>query len=592
MSKIIRQFGEIRKTEEDRTIEFVFSTAAKDRHRTVLNQSGWDLDSFNRNGIAGYMHDVYGDGTKPDPDDIIGRASAWVEGPYLKGNITFEPANLNEKADKIYRKIQFGSLNAVSVGFIEKGKGRMGTEEGEDTEAYYFEGQELIEISVVNIPSNPEALKARDFTPYLELITDLTKQVINNNQMEEKVKNDLPGTSKVEVEVKIDSSKLDSAIDRLIEAVKPADVIPGPMPVQEAKDERYARENFSLRKAILKFADPRTPFDGLEKELHEEGLKQNRDAGIKGNPEGFLVPNYLTRATLQATVTAAGGAAVATDLLGLIDTLRKKMVIMQAGATLMDGLQGNISIPRRSADSTAYWRSEGGVATQSDPTYESVTMEPHRLTAYSRFSRQLLRQSSFSVEAEVRDVLNYAMRYELEKTAFDGAGTSHEPQGIFSNSSVNNADHGSNGTVITWENIVGLESMVAADDALSGTLAYITNTTMGAYLKTLVKNTYQGGFIWEGFTGLASGGMVNGYNAYVTNVLSKALTKGTGTGLSPIIFGDWSALLVGNWGAQEFIVDPYSRIAYDEVNVVTVGYFDFALKHPQSFATIEAGETS
>ena len=129
MNKIIRQFGEIRKSEtDDRTVQFVFSTSAKDRHRTVLNQDGWEIDSFNRNGIAGYMHDVYGDGllSKPDPDDVIGKARAWVEGENLMGEIIFEPADLNEKADKVYRKIQFGSLNAVSVGFVEKGAGEMG----------------------------------------------------------------------------------------------------------------------------------------------------------------------------------------------------------------------------------------------------------------------------------------------------------------------------------------------------------------------------------------------------------------------------------------------------------------------------------
>ena len=195
MDKLIRQFGEIRKSENDnRTVQFVFSTGAKDRHRTVLNQDNWELDNFNRNGIAGYMHDVYGDGmlAKPDPDDVIGKARAWVDGDDLMGEITFEPADLNPKADKVYRKIQFGSLNAVSVGFMEKGVGRMGdAEDGEDEEAYYFSGQELLEISVVNIPSNPEALKQRDFKPWnetKETQTDLTKQVTKSNKMEKEEK--------------------------------------------------------------------------------------------------------------------------------------------------------------------------------------------------------------------------------------------------------------------------------------------------------------------------------------------------------------------------------------------------------------------
>lgn len=406
--------------------------------------------------------------------------------------------------------------------------------------------------------------------------------------MEEEVKKDLPEESKVEnINITVDTSKLESIVENALKTIE--EPLPGPAPVVVSKDEENAAKRFSLREAILKFADPKKPWDGLEKEIHDEGVKQHRDAGISGEVEGFMVPNSLQRATLQATVSAAGGAGVATDLLGLIDTLRNKMVITQAGATLLDGLEGNVSIPRRSADSTAYWRSEGGLATQSDPTYESVTMEPHRLTAYTRFSRQFLRQSSFSVDAEVRDVLNYAMRNELEKTAFDGSGTSHEPEGIMTNSSVNANDHGSNGTVINWNNVVGLEKMCAVDNALDGSLAYITNATMAGYMKTLLKTTYQGGFLWEHLTPLDKNGAINGYPAYITNVLSNALTKGTGTALCPIIFGNWKALKLGQWGSQEFIIDPYSRVAYDEINVVTVGYFDFALEHPEAFATIEAG---
>jgi len=412
----------------------------------------------------------------------------------------------------------------------------------------------------------------------------------------EKVEKDLtPETSKVEdVNIKIDATEIKEAIEELGRKLTPPEpevTLPGPAPVQESKEDKKTFDAYSLREAILKWADPKIPWDGVYKEMHEEGIKVNRDAGITAKYEGFLVPTQA-RATLQESVTAAGGATVATDLFDLIATLRNKMVIAQAGMTIMPGLVGNVSIPRRTSDPTAYWVSEGGLVTQSDPAYESVTMEAHRLSAFTRFSRQFLRQSSLAVEAEVRNVLAYSTANELEQTAFDGAGTSHQPEGIWTNSSVNNADHGSNGTVINWNNIVGLEGMVAADNALAGSLAYITNATMGAYLKKLTKTDYQGGFIWENYTGLANNGLINGYPAYVTNVISNALTKGTGTGLSSIVFGDWASLILGAWGSTEYIVDPYSRITYDEINVVSVNYFDYALKHPEAFATIEAGETA
>lgn len=147
---------------ESRTIPFVFSTSQRDRHKTVLNQYGWNLENFNRNPVAGYMHNVYGGDlcTPPNPDDVIGKARAWVEAGQLLGEIIFEPADINPQAEKVFQKLLFGSLSMVSVGFIEQGQGRYGDGEeaqGRSNETYYFEGQELLEISVVNIPSNAGA---------------------------------------------------------------------------------------------------------------------------------------------------------------------------------------------------------------------------------------------------------------------------------------------------------------------------------------------------------------------------------------------------------------------------------------------------
>ena len=164
--KILRRWQEspeIRKVDEEtRTVEFVASDNSVDSYGTVIPVDKWDLTRYQNNGIVGYMHDVYGASwTKSaDPDDVIGKGVAFIEDEKLIVRITFEPADLNPRADKIFRKLQFGSLHAVSVGFRATKKGHMGDEErGEDPKVYYYAGQELLEVSVVNIPSNANALK-------------------------------------------------------------------------------------------------------------------------------------------------------------------------------------------------------------------------------------------------------------------------------------------------------------------------------------------------------------------------------------------------------------------------------------------------
>jgi hypothetical protein len=163
----IREFDRA-KVEESRTIEFIISSAAKDRHRSVVNMDGWHLDNFNRNPIVGYQHNVYGGNmcTPDDPDDVIGSGRAWVEEidgqKLLIGEVKFEPADINPKAEKIFRKVLAGTLRATSVGFMEIGKGEWRKnfdDNGNELDrTYYFKGQDLLEFSIVNIPSNPEAV--------------------------------------------------------------------------------------------------------------------------------------------------------------------------------------------------------------------------------------------------------------------------------------------------------------------------------------------------------------------------------------------------------------------------------------------------
>lgn len=218
------QVGELRavaaNVEESRTVQFVISNNTRDRHRTVLDATKWQLDNFNRNGIVGYQHNVYGDGlcAGPNPDDVIGRGRAFLEGDQLIGEVVFEPADINPLAEKIFRKVLFGSLRATSVGFAEIGKGAYGTgtqARGAADETYYFAAQELLEFSIVNIPSNPDATKRalRDQASHALMF----------------VKRSLPGLSFADIE----SLTVADVLRQLDQASARAVPVPDPAPAPE-----------------------------------------------------------------------------------------------------------------------------------------------------------------------------------------------------------------------------------------------------------------------------------------------------------------------------------------------------------------------
>lgn len=140
--------------EKTRSVEFVASDESIDSYGTIIPVKNWVLDRFNGNGIIGYQHNLY---WSSDPDNVIGKGTAWVEDGKLMVRIEFEPKEINELAEKIYQKVLFGSINGVSVGFSELDERE--TKEIDGQVVYVFGRCELLEISVVNIPANANALK-------------------------------------------------------------------------------------------------------------------------------------------------------------------------------------------------------------------------------------------------------------------------------------------------------------------------------------------------------------------------------------------------------------------------------------------------
>jgi len=144
---------------ENRTAEFIISDDTKDRHNTVLDVDGWHLDNYNKNGIVGYQHDVYGE-DQANPDNVIGIGTAEIRDGKLIGIVKFEPENINPLAEKIFQKVQFGTLRATSVGFNPLEQGEFRKMEDSDTEIYHYGKRDLLEFSIVNIPSNPNAVRS------------------------------------------------------------------------------------------------------------------------------------------------------------------------------------------------------------------------------------------------------------------------------------------------------------------------------------------------------------------------------------------------------------------------------------------------
>lgn len=136
---------------ESRRVRFVFSDGTVDRAGDTVDPNGWQLDNFNKNPIALFGHD------SSNIDAVIGKAvNVGKVGNKLVGEIDFAGADVNPKADMAYRMVAAGLLSAVSVGFLP-----LEFAWSSDKNRPYgidFQKQELMEISLVPVPCNANAL--------------------------------------------------------------------------------------------------------------------------------------------------------------------------------------------------------------------------------------------------------------------------------------------------------------------------------------------------------------------------------------------------------------------------------------------------
>lgn len=325
-------------------------------------------------------------------------------------------------------------------------------------------------------------------------------------------------------------------------------------------------------------------WEGAELELEASNAVAKR---FGRTPRSFFVPNDVIvgeRRDLTVGTPTAGGYLVQTAYQSMIELLRNRMILAQAGARMLTGLVGDVAIPKHTAAGTGYWLAESGSPTESAQTVGQVALTPHTFGAYSDISHKLLIQASLDAEAFVRDDLARVISLGIDYAGLHGddSADANQPDGITSTSGIGSVVGGTNGAAPDWADVVDLEKEVAIDNAEVENMAYITNAAVRGKLKKTFRNATYGELpIWEGAE-------LNGHRALVTNQVRSNFTKGSATSVcSAILYGNWDDLVMGLWGeGVDILVDPYSLSTQRAVRVVAFQDVDFAVRRAQSFAAM------
>jgi len=281
---------------------------------------------------------------------------------------------------------------------------------------------------------------------------------------------------------------------------------------------------------------------------------------------GIVVPNEVLRRDLVVGTSTAGGNLVATELLSgsFIDLLRNRMAMMQAGLTMLSGLQGNISIPKQTSAATAYWVGENASPTESQQAIEQVNMTPKTIGAFVDYSRRLLLQSSIDVESMIRTDLARVIALELDRTAIYGTGSTNQPLGLTNTTGIGTQTITTYGTFAEY---IAMETDVAVANADAGSMRYIVNAAARGALKSTEKSTSSAAqFVYEN-------NEINGYPVIVSNQLAG----------NDCLFGDFSQFVVGMWSGLDLTVDRSAGSTAGTVRIIALQDVDFAVKQPGAF---------
>ena len=302
-----------------------------------------------------------------------------------------------------------------------------------------------------------------------------------------------------------------------------------------------------------------------------------------GTARGFVVPTSAMLETRAAMTTAGVVASLQATILRddlYVDALRPGSFAIQAGATFIGGLQSNLVIPRETAGPVASWAAEAAAITENNPVYDQLAMAPKMLTARLSFTRRALLQSLPAMDNMIKRSINRQFAAALDRAAIVGAGT-NEPRGIELGIGINSFAAAGAGAV-TWAEVVRAWSEIAGDNVSpDDTMAWIVNPVIGRILRATAKFAANGGVpILGDVTSMQDGAILAG------QIMGRPAFETAHATATKLTLGKFSDVIIGQWGGIDFVLDETTNASTGVINLYAYGWYDVALRYPNSFCVI------
>lgn len=281
---------------------------------------------------------------------------------------------------------------------------------------------------------------------------------------------------------------------------------------------------------------------------------------IWGSDTGQIVAN------MEQSTNTKGGFLVNTAYSSdFVDMLRPRVVVRALGARSVPMPDGNLTMRRKTAGTTAGYIGERVPAPTTDLAVGQFTMSAKTLAALVPITNRLIRRASFGVEAMVRDDLLENVAVKEDQQFLRGAGSATAPAGL--------------------KSLMAAANVVAANAAVN--LVNVTSDLGKVRLKVLNANIPMASCGWimsprvklflenlrDGngniaFPSVSANSTLYGYPIGVTTSVPDNL--GAGTNESEIYFGDFSQFLIGD--TMSVTLASSDTAAYDDGGTIRAAF--------------------
>lgn len=343
---------------------------------------------------------------------------------------------------------------------------------------------------------------------------------------------------------------------------------------QQIKDSKMEK-TFDLNNVIRSLVDGEA-LGANEAEFSAMAATATMQRGRAARGGSVFVPTAAMRAASEgntkATLTAVTDEKLLTE--SYIEMLMPESVLGRLGVTVYSGLNSPTAIPKMTASSVDAFGfvDENGAAPESKAEFANVKLSPKTFAGGNPISRQSLKTVP-GIATLITDHINKAVRIKLEQLILSDKENARGPAGLVKQ--LVDASRVTKKAAFSYKDF--LKEIAALTDAgvPAQAIKFAMSGATAAELESAPKSDRGDaqGFIMEN-------GKIAGYEVVTSGVIPA----------DTIVLGDFSGIIVGEWGGLELDLDDSTYRAQSAIVPRVWLDLDYVVAQPEALKVLKIGE--